>query len=148
MMRWLRHAIALLFCCLLASGFIGAQPADDVRFEPVVILINAGDQKLAAWQVELVATSGDVQIVGVEGGAHKQSFRDPPYYDPAALAGGRIIIASYTTGDAPSGEIHVATLHLRVSGDWALDIKPMAAADPAGREISVTATTSNGRSIQ
>lgn len=112
----------------------------EARFTMVDVVVDSGEQRLAAWQVEVKAEQGDVQIVGVEGGASRQVYRDPPYYDPAALSGGRIIVASYTTKDAPAGKVHVARLHLRVEGEWRVSAKPMAAADEKGKEIRVSAS--------
>ena len=40
----------------------------DTRFEAIDIYIDSGAQPLAAYQVELRATSGDVKAVGIEGG--------------------------------------------------------------------------------
>lgn len=132
----MRYLFALLTLILLSAGAL----AQDARFATVDVIVDSGTKKLAAWQVEVKAEQGDVQIVGVEGGSHKQVYHDPPYYDPAALSGGRIIVASYTTKDAPSGKVQVARLHLRVVGDWRVSAKPMAAADEKGKEIRVTAS--------
>src|SRR5262249_34969543 len=83
-------------------------------FRSVAVYVDAGAEPLAAYQVEI--TVGDAAptawIVGVEGGG-TDAFRAAPYYDPAALQGGRIVIAAFTT-DAmpPRGRIQVATLHL------------------------------------
>ncbi|GMU20261.1 MAG: hypothetical protein AMXMBFR13_03590 [Phycisphaerae bacterium] len=60
--------------------------------------------------------SPGVKIVGVEGGEHT-AFREPPYYDPAALSRNRIIIAAFNTGrDLPRGKTRVARLHLAITG--------------------------------
>jgi hypothetical protein len=64
----------------------------------------------------------------------------PPYYDPAALAGGRIILANYSlAADLPKGKFRAARLMLEVRGE----VKPqyvakvIAAADAEGKTISV-----------
>lgn len=135
--------LALLLPLLsLAADAPATQPA---RFQTVNVYIDSGDHPLAAWQVELKTTQGDVKIVGVEGGDHRDLYHDPPYYDPKALtAGNRIILASYTTAStAPKGKTLVARVHLRVAGDYRLSIAPMAAADPAGQSIPTTASTAN-----
>lgn len=132
--------LALLLPLLsLAADTPATQPA---HFETVNVYIDSGDRPLAAWQVELKATQGDVKIVGVEGGDHRDLYRDPPYYDPKALTtGNRIILASYTTADtAPKGKTLVARVHLRIVGDYRLSISPMAAADPTGQPITTTAS--------
>ena len=64
-------------------------PEPGVRFAPVHIYLDSGDRSLAAYQFELKATAGQIEIVGVEAGEHK-AFSEPPYYDPAALAKDRM----------------------------------------------------------
>jgi hypothetical protein len=102
---------------LLAGSFAGvdrtAESAAGDRFRPVAVYVDAGNAPLAAYQVDI--TVGDAEpaakIVGVEGG-DVDVFRAAPYYDPAALQGGRIVIAAFTTDvDPPRGRIRVATLH-------------------------------------
>jgi hypothetical protein len=107
------------------------------RFRSVQIYVDSGDQPLAAYQIELVVTSGDAGIVGVEGG-DPPAFRSAPYYDPAALKGGRIIIAAFNTGDdLPSGKIRVATVHMEETG----------AAAPVYQAKLIVAATSSGKPI-
>jgi hypothetical protein len=94
-----------------------AADADDgpIRFRPVHVYVDPAGTPLAAYQIEIVA-DGNAMIVGVEGGDHPAFFA-PPYYDPAALTGGRIIIAAFDTGsDLPSERTRVATLHMREVG--------------------------------
>ena len=66
---------------------------EGVRFRPLHVELEVGARPLAAYQVELVAAEGDAEIVGVEGG-HSAGFDQPPYYDPEALAGGRIVLGA------------------------------------------------------
>ena len=105
-----------LIALFLVLGASGASVAADGagRFRTVAVYVDAGQAPLAAYQV--VITVGDTaptaKIVGVEGGS-ADAFRAAPYYDPAALQGGRIIIAAFTTEAAPPrGRTHVTTLHL------------------------------------
>jgi len=92
------------------------EPASRVRFEAVDVFIDSHEQPLAAYQFELFATTGNVKIVGVEGGEHP-AFHEPPYYDPAALTQDRIIIAAFSTAtELPSGRTRVARLHMQVNG--------------------------------
>jgi hypothetical protein len=100
------------------------------RFVAVDVYVEAGDRKLAAWQVE-VATGDRATIVGVEGG-EPAAYREPATYDPEALRGGNIVLAAFTTGDAPSGRVRVARLHLMESERAALEGKMVAAAAPGG----------------
>ena len=108
-----------------------------VRFAPLHIYLDSGNRPLAAFQFELEATVGEIKIVGVEGGRHK-AFKEAPYYDPAALANDRIIIAAFNTGrDLPKGRTRIATVHLQIIGDAEpeYELKLTVAADADGKEI-------------
>lgn len=93
-------------------------PQASTRFEPIDVFIEAGEQPLAAYQFEFAAETGDITIVGVEGGEHA-AFREAPYYDPKALhQEGRILIATFNTGDdLPAGKTRVARVHVMVTGE-------------------------------
>ena len=105
----MRHFALLLVCALALS-------AQERRFQAIEIFVDSGEALLAAWQIEL--TIDDATIVGVEGG-EPEAWREPPHYDPEALMGGRIILAAFTTGEAPAGRVRVARLHVEASGDAA-----------------------------
>ena len=143
-----------LLAALLLGGSISAQekvtvgPArpDAVRFTTVDVFIDAHERPLAAWQFELSAKSGKIEIVGVEGGEHP-AFKEAPYYDPAALMKGRIIIAAFNTGsDLPRSRTRVATVHLQVTGD----VRPeylaslAVAGSPEGNPIPADITIAEG----
>ena len=145
-------AIMGIVTCAMVSVF--ARPAaryetptgERVHFAPVDIYVDCGSRALAAFQFELKALSGDVEIVGVESGAHP-AFREAPYYDPAALANHRIIIAAFNTGsDLPTGHTRVATVHLRIVGDAEpeYEVKLMVAADAQGDKIPAEITYAKG----
>ena len=107
-------------------------------FQPLEIYLDSGDQPLAAYQFELTAVVGEVAIVGVESGAHPAFSSKPPYYDPAALQKGRIIIADFNISrDLPTGKTRVATVHLMITGDTIpeYNLKLTVAADADGNEI-------------
>ena len=107
-----------------------------VRFAPLHIYLDSGNKPLAAYQFELRA-AGQIKIVGVEGGQH-EAFKEAPYYDPAALANDRIIIASFNTGrELPKGRTRIATIHLQIIGDAEPDyqLKLIVAADADVNEI-------------
>jgi hypothetical protein len=109
----------------------------NVRFVPLHITIDSGDQMLAAYQFELKSTAGQIKIVGVEGGRHP-AFKEPPYYDPAALANDRIIIAAFNTGsNLPTGSTRIATIHLQIIGsvEPEYELELVVAADADGKEI-------------
>jgi hypothetical protein len=139
---------ACLIIALLAPQVSRAnRPAEQkVRFAPLHIYLDSGSQPLAAFQFELKATAGQIKIVGVEGGQHK-AFKQPPYYDPAALANDEIIIAAFNTAhDLPSGRTRIATIHLQILGDVEPDyeLKLTVAADADGREIPAKITFEKG----
>ena len=132
----LLSAAALALSMLAATS--DARAEEPARFQPVDIVVDVGEKTLGAYQIEIVVKSGDASIVGVEGGA-PAAFKSAPYYDPKALAGGRIVIAAYSADDAlPSGRIHVATLHLRVVGAAPVyEARVTAAADGAGQPLTI-----------
>ena len=111
---------------------------EKVRFTPVDIYVDSGEKPLAAYQFELKATTGQIKIVGVEGGVHP-AFKEAPYYDPAALMNDRIIIAAFNTGtDLPQGRTRIATIHLQILGD----------AEPQYKLKLVTAANQDGQGIR
>ena len=108
-----------------------------VRFAPVHVYLDPGGKPLAAYQFELKARTGQIKIVGVEGGEHP-AFQGAPYYDPAALMNERIIIAAFNTGhDLPTGRTRIATIHLQILGDAEpeYELKRVTVADDNGQEI-------------
>ena len=121
-----------------------AQPG--VRFAPLHIYLDSGKSSLAAYQFEVKAAAGQIKIVGVEGGQHV-AFKEAPYYDPAALAKDRIIIAAFSTGDnLPKGRTRIATIHLQIIGDPEpqYELKLIVAADADGKEIPAEITFEKG----
>ena len=117
------------------SDYTEIQPK--VRFAPLHIYLDSGNKSLAAYQFELKASAGQIKIVGVEGGQHK-AFDEAPYYDPAALANDRIIIAAFNiSSELPKGLTRIATIHLQIIGDSEPDyeLKLTVAADADANEI-------------
>lgn len=118
------------------------------HFSPLHIYIDSGHRSLAAYQFELKATTGRIKIVGVEGGQHK-AFKEAPYYDPAALAKDRIIIAAFNTGrDLPKERTRIATVHLQIIGEIEPEykLKLIVAADEEGKEILAKISYEKGES--
>lgn len=101
----------------------------ETRFVAYDVVLDAS-QPLAVWQAEFRAT-GDAKIVGVEGG-EGAVWAHPPYYDPAALEGGRIVLGAFTTDAASKGRVRVARIHVQERGgaEWASRL--VAAAAPGG----------------
>ncbi len=130
--------LALTLLALLTSASL----ATAQRYRPVEVYLDSGTVPLAAYQLELIAT-GDAQIVGVEGG-DAPAFAEPPAYDPAALAGGRIILAAFSLRDAaelPRGRTRIATVHIREPGaPPRFTVRLHAASGPDG--VPLTPTTS------
>ena len=129
---------------LLTDDYSTAQSG--VRFAPLHIYIDSGNKSLAAYQFELKVAAGQIKIVGVEGGQHA-AFKEAPYYDPAALANNRIIIAAFSTGgDLPKGRTRIATIHLQIAGDAEpqYDLKLTIAGDAEGKEIPAEITFEKG----
>ncbi|MBC8217680.1 MAG: hypothetical protein H8E73_04390, partial [Planctomycetes bacterium] len=115
-------AIILTSVCVMAPVVAQQSEHDDmaaeagVRFAPLHIYLDSGDRSLAALQFELEATTGQIEIVGVEGGKHKP-FYEAPYYDPAALAPDPIIIAAFHTGQhLPKRRTRLAPIPPHIAG--------------------------------
>ena len=100
-------------------GFEGGARADaGTHFVPVDVMVDTGTKKLGAYEVEVVAKNA--KVVGVEGGESK-AFHEAPYYDPAAMQGGKIVVAAFSTdGDLPNGLTRVARLHFMMEGAGAV----------------------------
>jgi hypothetical protein len=116
-----------------------------VRFGHVDVFLDSAGQSLAAYQCEIIATAGDVTLVGIEGGEHA-AFKVPPYYDPKALGQKRIILGAFNTGtDLPSGRTRVARLMVQITGDArpAFDAKVQVAASPDGKATPATISVSD-----
>ena len=145
-------AIIIFSMCIIVSvfaeqpGYYATETESSVRFTPLRVYIDSGERSLGAFQFELRTIRGDVKIVGVEGGEHK-AYKQPPYYDPAALANNRIKIAAFnTSGELPSGKSRIATLHLMITGsvepEYKLDLTVSADAD--AEEIPAEITFEKG----
>ncbi|MEM1422550.1 MAG: hypothetical protein AAGH64_00955 [Planctomycetota bacterium] len=106
-----------------ASADVALRPVahqDPVRFAPLDVYIDAGDERLGAWQVELAPKpefAGRVSIVGVGGG--DLPFVDAPYYDDRAIQRERVIIADFETDPTAlnTGRSRVAQVQLRIEGE-------------------------------
>ena len=129
-------AIPLLGLAQVANEDRDAQP---IEFATIDVVVDPGDETLAAYQVEIEAVAAAIMIVGIEGGEHPE-FAAPPYYDPAAMRHERVIIAAFSTAarDAlPRGASRVATIHVQITGGETprFEATLTAAAAAGGREI-------------
>ena len=150
----MKNTVIIMVCLLSVLSPKTARPepqqtqSESIRFAPLHIYIDSGQAPLAAYQFELKTLAGHVEIVGVEGGEHP-AFTHAPYYDPAALANNRIIIASYSTdAQLPTGQTRIATLHLQITGDIEpeYELELTVAADADGRRTPATITYKKGES--
>ena len=129
-------ALCPLLCLAAAEP---AAPSGPSRFAAVDVFIDPRGQPLAAYQLEFTAETGQISLVGVEAGESGAYAKRPPYYDPAALAGHRIILGDYTLDPAaPKTKTRVARLMLEVRGDAQPQYvtKLMTAANPDGKPIA------------
>lgn len=134
-------AFALFCCwpCLPAQEPVALANDDSSRFLVVDVQVNSGAEPLAAYQLEVSSTNGAVKIVGIEGGEHP-AFRQPPYYDPAAMQQDHVILGAFNTGAAgqlPNGTVRVASIHVMTTGK----------ANPSFSARVATAATLDGRQI-
>ena len=140
-----RLVLALLpLLCVAAAdpGPPAGPPAS--RFAAVDVFIDPKGQPLAAYQVEFAAEPGHISLVGVEAGEGGPYAKRPPYYDPAALTGHRIILGDYTLDPAaPKMRTRVARLMLEIRGNAQPQYvaKLMTAATPGGNPIAAEVTT-------
>ena len=113
---------------VLVLGLAALIPAQETRFVTIEVYAQTDGTPLAAWQIEIVSNA---KIVGVEG------VDQPPHYDPAALEGGRIILAQFSLApNPPAGRVFVARVHMMESGRTDYVAKLMAAASPGGERIA------------
>lgn len=143
--------VGLIFCLLAALVEQRQTPAPIVeqsqsRFGTVDLFVDSAQTRLGAWEMEFKATTGQVEIVGIERGDNPD-FHDPPYYDPAALKSNRVIVGAFNiTNDLPAGKTRVARLHLHISGAqkpvYAVNL--VVAGDKEGKPIAAQASFSEG----
>ncbi len=140
-------AMAVVTAVIFATvGSAQEQTQAKVRFASLNVYVDSGDAMLAAYQFELITLSGKVKIVGIEGGAH-EAFARPPYYDPAALAKDRVIVAAYSTSaKLPRGRTRIARIHVQVTGDMAPDYEArlVTAASAGGEKTAATIQVEQG----
>ncbi|HYE99067.1 MAG TPA: hypothetical protein VEJ18_09160 [Planctomycetota bacterium] len=115
--------IALLLLLLLL-----APAPQERRFVAYDVVVETDGRPLAAWQLEVRSSA---KIVGIEGG-EPASYAKAPYYDPAALEGGRIVLAAFTTEAPPSGRLRIARIHMLEEGAADYASRLLVAAGPDG----------------
>jgi hypothetical protein len=128
-----------MFLCIGAAP--NQPPAS--RFAAVDVMIDPAGQPLAVWQLEFAAEPGQISLVGVEAGEHPAFSARPPHYDPAALAGNRIILGDFSlAAELPNKPFRAARLMLEIKGDAKPNYvtKLMAAANADGKPVAATIT--------
>jgi hypothetical protein len=147
--------LATLLLALFAAATVGAGQAGErpssasaqgpaaVRFGSYDLILDAA-APVGAWQAEIKSPEGStIKIVGIEGG-EAAAFRDPPFYDPAALHENqlreRVILAAYSAaGVIPAGATRIARVHVQVTGaDPRFDISGITLGDAEGKPIEGT----------
>lgn len=103
-------------------------PRQESRFVAYDVVVETDGRPLAAWQLEV---RSNAKIVGIEGG-EPTSYAKAPYYDPAALEGGRVVLAAFTTEAAPSGRLRIARIHMLEEGRAEYAPRLLVAAGPDG----------------
>jgi len=124
---------------VITCGMLAQEIGGGVRFTYVDVHVDSGASPLAAYQVEVACVDPAVKLVGVEGGEARH-FAEAPYYDPAALQGGQVVLGAFTVeGDAPAGRQRVARLHYQEPEGPAprFEAKLVTAAAPGGSRIEV-----------
>jgi len=127
-----------LFCLGCIRSERHTRDTDSGRFMPLDIYVDSGDTPLAAYQIEIEDTSQVSAIVGIEGGEH-HAFKEPPYYDSAAIDNHHVILASFSLNSSlPTGKTRVATIHLLVHDRDGPDfiLRHCITADPDGRSFT------------
>ena len=122
------------------AGESSASP--HITFAAVNVCLDPHGKPLACYQVQIVATTGDVALVGIEGG-ESAAFNNAPYHDPRALQGKRIIIGAYSlANDLPAGKTCVATLMFQVTGAVVPDYRATLQVAASSDAQSIPATVS------
>lgn len=132
------------FVVLVIVGFLcvalrspAAKQQAELRFVAIDLVVDSGEQPLAAWQIDLTDRLGIAKLTGVEGGEFI-GFQAAPAYDPRALQGAHVKLAAFhLLPDGPRGATRVASLHFVVEGpgDPDFQVTLTAAASPDGTNI-------------
>ena len=136
---------ALLFATFLwaVSVSVSALGAEFAVFD---VFVDAGEEKLAAYQLKISDERAAVKILSVEGGEHA-SFAEAPKFDSKAIQRDVIKMAAFSLDAAeklPSGKVRVASLHVEIgpglTPEWKATME--AAAGPKGKKISAKVSIS------
>ena len=149
-MRPLALTIAMLLAAAVSTvrGSSAVPATAAVDFTTIEIFVDSADRPLAAYQFDFSSRTPGVKIVGLEGGEHP-AFNAPPYYDPHAMMGDRVIAAAFSTEPPtklPVGKTRVATLHLELPAGSKpyYEVTLTAAATSDGSKLPATITFVKG----
>jgi len=149
----LAHARGIIFAVAMCAALLGAHaavapktPQGTAHLALLDVFVDSGAQRLAAYQFELATEKGDVKILRIEGGEHP-AFREPPYYDPAAIKTNRVAVAAFSTSkDLPKGKTRVARIRVQVAGSIEPEyvIRLEAAGTSDGHRIKASVSLAKG----
>ena len=116
-------------------------PAGGRAFRAIEVFVDSAAEPLGAFQIEVWSETGAITVVGVEGGEHA-AYAEPPFHDPRAIAGDRVVVGAYSTdADLPTGRTRVARVHVELTGDEAgLRVRLAAAGGADGAAIEADAS--------
>lgn len=147
----MKRVVPILMMLLLVGAEAPVEPPPPPPppaspFTVVDVFIDPRGTPMAAYQFELSVAQGTVNFVGVEKG-DGAGFQDPPYYDPAATNGSRIVVGAFNVGGRlPQNRTRMARLHVHVQGDVKpiYNVRLMTAGDADGKPIPADVTFTEG----
>lgn len=146
-MRSVRCLTLTLLLVLCGAASAADDVADPSRVFSILRLeIDPAGTGLSGWQLRADFGESDARIVGIEGG-DSPAFAAPPYYDPRALNGGKIVLAALARGqELPTGRTTVAVLHVEhdPGGLPPLEVSELIAVGADGDEIEAAVIQENG----
>lgn len=150
--RWL--LLSLLAIAPFEARVAPSPPPQERATSPssftwVDVWVDSGQTPLAAWQVKVRATEGQVSLVGVEG-VDFPDARKAPWFDEKARGGSEVIVASFSPQESlqlPRGRVCVARLHLEVRGSTAprFAAEAVTAATFGGARFPITVNVVKGK---
>jgi hypothetical protein len=146
-----RRVLLILFSLIAALASAQEQTSRPAHattassFGWVDVYLDPRNKPLAAYQVEFVIADDAATVVGIEGG-DAAAFKQPPYYDAAAMSQSRVILAAFSTGsDLPAARSRVARVHVQFQKpDRKYTAKLITAATADGGKIPAEVSVTEG----
>lgn len=134
---------SLIAMFIFAAFWLTIDCQAQTRFAVYDLYISPKGEPLAAYQIKIKATSGNVKIISVEGGEHP-AFKEAPFFDPKAIQKQTIKLAAFSTKGAaelPARQTRVASIHIQTDrkDEVPFDLDLQVAATTNGRPIDVKA---------